>query len=116
MLEDGVCDLVMCNMALMDIEQADLAMQEVARVLKPAGRWVLSLPHPCFDKMGTSGWDIEQISPTTTHLAQNEPLSRDDSCRSALAVGSGSGGPHTRVSSPTVLVYSHVTCLWMRMD
>jgi hypothetical protein len=66
MLEDGVFDLVICNMALMDIEQADLAMREVARVLKQAGRWVFSLPHPCFDKVGTSGWDIEQISPTTT--------------------------------------------------
>jgi ubiquinone/menaquinone biosynthesis C-methylase UbiE len=66
MLEDRVFDLVICNMALMDIEQADLAMREVARVLKQAGRWVFTLPHPCFDKVGTSGWDIEQISPTTT--------------------------------------------------
>lgn len=66
MLEDGGCDLVICNMALMDIEHADLAMREVARVLKPAGRRVFSLPHPCFDKIGTSGWDIEQIYPTTT--------------------------------------------------
>lgn len=66
MLEDGMFDLVICNMALMDIEQADLAMREVARVLKQAGRWVFSLPHPCFDKVGTSGWDIEQIYPTTT--------------------------------------------------
>jgi SAM-dependent methyltransferase len=61
-----VFDLVICNMALMDIEHADLAMREVARVLKQAGWWVFSLPHPCFDKVGTSGWDIEQISPTTT--------------------------------------------------
>ena len=66
MLEDVVFDLVICNMALMDIEHADLAIREVARVLKQAGRWVFSLAHPCFDKMGTSGWDIEQIYPTTT--------------------------------------------------
>ncbi len=66
MLEDSVFDLVICNMALMDIEHADLAIREVARVLKQSGRWVFSLPHPCFDKLGTSGWAIEQIYPTTT--------------------------------------------------
>ncbi len=66
MLVDGVFDLVICNMALMDIEHADLAIREVARVLRQSGRLVFSLPHPCFDKFGTSGWDIEQIYPTIT--------------------------------------------------
>ena len=47
MLEDAVLDLVMCNMALMDIEHSDLAIREVARVLKQAGRWVFSLAQPC---------------------------------------------------------------------
>lgn len=67
MLADGnAFDVVICNMALMDIEQADLAIAEVARVLKESGRLVFSVPHPCFDKYGTSGWEIEQIYPTTT--------------------------------------------------
>ncbi len=66
MLENGTFDLVICNMALMDIENAVGAIQEVARVLKQRGRLVMSLSHPCFDKVDTSGWAIEYIYPTTT--------------------------------------------------
>ena len=66
MLADGTYDLVICNMALMDIENAAGAIQEVSRVLKPRGRFVASISHPCFDKVNTSGWDIEYIYPTTT--------------------------------------------------
>jgi ubiquinone/menaquinone biosynthesis C-methylase UbiE len=65
-LEDGVFDLVVCNMALMDIENATGAIQEVSRVLRPKGRFVFSISHPCFDKVNTSGWVIEHIYPTTT--------------------------------------------------
>jgi ubiquinone/menaquinone biosynthesis C-methylase UbiE len=66
MLEDSTFDLVVCNMALMDIENAAGAIQEVARVLRPSGRFVASLSHPCFDKVDTSGWAIEYIYPITT--------------------------------------------------
>lgn len=66
MLEDGAFDLVVCNMALMDIENAAGAIQEVARVLRQKGRFVASISHPCFDKVNTSGWAIEQIYPITT--------------------------------------------------
>jgi ubiquinone/menaquinone biosynthesis C-methylase UbiE len=66
MLEDNAFDLVVCNMALMDIEDAASAIQEVARVLRLKGRFVASLAHPCFDKLHTSGWDIEHIYPNTT--------------------------------------------------
>jgi len=66
MLEDGVFDLVICNMTLMDVEDAERAIQEVSRVLKPRGRFVASISHPCFDKVNTSGWDIEYIFPTIT--------------------------------------------------
>ena len=66
MLEDSAFDVVICNMALMDIENAAGAIQEVARVLRQGGRFVASLSHPCFDKVNTSGWAIEQIYPITT--------------------------------------------------
>ena len=48
LFEKGSFDLVVCNMALMDIEDATGAIQEVARVLRPQGRFVASLSHPCF--------------------------------------------------------------------
>jgi SAM-dependent methyltransferase len=66
MLEEGAFDLVVCNMALMDIEDAAGAIQEVARVLRQKGRFVASLSHPCFDKVNTSCWVIERFYPTTT--------------------------------------------------
>jgi ubiquinone/menaquinone biosynthesis C-methylase UbiE len=66
MLAASTFDLVVCNMALMDIENAAGAIKEVARVLGQQGRLVTSLSHPCFDKVNTSGWAIEQIYPLTT--------------------------------------------------
>jgi SAM-dependent methyltransferase len=66
MLEEHAFDLVVCNMALMDIADASGAIHEVSRVLKPRGRFIASLAHPCFDKIDTSGWAIEHIYPTTT--------------------------------------------------
>jgi len=41
-------DLVTCFMALQDIEQYRQAIFEVARVLKGNGRFIFSIPHPCF--------------------------------------------------------------------
>ena len=64
--ETGTFDLVVCNMALMDIEDAAGALLEVGRVLRHAGRLVASLSHPCFDKVNDSGWSIDYIFPHTT--------------------------------------------------
>jgi 2-polyprenyl-3-methyl-5-hydroxy-6-metoxy-1,4-benzoquinol methylase len=46
---DGTAyDGVVCNMALMDIDDLDAAMRTVASVLRPSGWFNLSLLHPCF--------------------------------------------------------------------
>ncbi len=63
MVEDQTCDLVVCNMALMDIADVAGAIHEVARVLVPQGRFIASISHPCFDRMETSGWVIEHMYP-----------------------------------------------------
>jgi ubiquinone/menaquinone biosynthesis C-methylase UbiE len=42
-------DLVTCFMALMDIKNYEEAVSEVSRVLKDMGRFVFSIPHPCFE-------------------------------------------------------------------
>ena len=41
-------DLVTCFMALMDIENYDKTIGEIARVLKKDGRFIFSITHPCF--------------------------------------------------------------------
>lgn len=65
MLSDATFDLVVCNMALMDIEDAEAAIREVARVLVGGGRFVASLSHPCFDQGPSSTWLIERFFRTT---------------------------------------------------
>jgi ubiquinone/menaquinone biosynthesis C-methylase UbiE len=57
-------DLVASNMALMDIEDAEGAIREVGRVLRPSGRLVASLSHPCFDQGPTSTWLTERFFQT----------------------------------------------------
>lgn len=54
-------DLAASFMALMDVEDYRGAIHEVARVLRPGGRFVFSVVHPCFDTVFrgsrmVSGW------------------------------------------------------------
>jgi ubiquinone/menaquinone biosynthesis C-methylase UbiE len=63
---DASFDLAVANMALMDIEDAEAAIAEAARVLRPRGRLVASLAHPCFDVPNASAWVVERIEFTTT--------------------------------------------------
>ncbi len=42
-------DVVTCFMALMDIEDYEGAIREVARVMKKGGRFIFSVTHPCFE-------------------------------------------------------------------
>jgi len=48
-------DLVTCFMSLQDIRDYRRAISEIARVLKNRGRFVFSIPHPCFENMIVSG-------------------------------------------------------------
>jgi ubiquinone/menaquinone biosynthesis C-methylase UbiE len=48
-------DLVTCFMSLQDIENYNEAVSEVARVLRNQGRFVFSIPHPCFETIVVNG-------------------------------------------------------------
>lgn len=54
-LPDNCFDLVTCFMALQDIEDHRKAVSETSRVLKPNGRFIFSIPHPCFEKIMVNG-------------------------------------------------------------
>jgi SAM-dependent methyltransferase len=45
-LEAGAVDLVVCSMALLNFDDMDLAVREVARVLEPGGSFCFSTVHP----------------------------------------------------------------------
>jgi len=51
-LGEGRFDAAVCTMALMDMEAIDPLADALPRLLKPAGRFVFSILHPCFNQMG----------------------------------------------------------------
>jgi ubiquinone/menaquinone biosynthesis C-methylase UbiE len=52
---DDHFDLVTCFMSLQDIRNYKKAISEAARVLKNRGRFVFSIPHPCFENIVVRG-------------------------------------------------------------
>lgn len=58
-LSDNRFDVVACFMALQDIEDYKGAVSEVARVLRLDGRFVFSIPHPCFEREVVNGEKVD---------------------------------------------------------
>ena len=48
MFNDGTFDAVVSNLVLQDLQDIDRAMKELHRVLRPRGRLIFSMMHPCF--------------------------------------------------------------------
>jgi SAM-dependent methyltransferase len=57
---DGAFDAAMCNMALFDIADIGPLLRALSRLLRPGGRFVFSVMHPCFNNA------------YTTHVAEME--------------------------------------------
>ena len=92
-VSDECFDLVTCFMALHDIENYDEAVGEVARVLKMNGRFVFSIPHPCFETVTIDGvsmeaskayfrrikdltqWNMKRLSKHFTTVSFHRPIS-----------------------------------------
>ena len=51
-------DAAICNMALFDMAEIEPLMRALARLLRPSGRFVFSVIHPCFN------------NPSVTHLGE----------------------------------------------
>jgi SAM-dependent methyltransferase len=45
-LGDGIADVAVCSMALMDLDDLEGSLREIARVLAPGGRLCASISHP----------------------------------------------------------------------
>lgn len=45
----GSLDVILCNMVLINIENLGIVINELARILKTNGSFVISLTHPCFE-------------------------------------------------------------------
>ena len=56
MCKDDTFDAVVSNLVLQDLQDLDRALEELHRVLKPSGRLVFSIMHPCFSSPLVRGW------------------------------------------------------------
>jgi len=54
--DDVSFDAVVSNLVLMDLQDLDKAVKELYRVLKPEGKLVFSIMHPCFSSPPVHGW------------------------------------------------------------
>ncbi|MFQ5821551.1 MAG: class I SAM-dependent methyltransferase, partial [Candidatus Heimdallarchaeota archaeon] len=68
-LSSNYFDLVTCFMALQDIKYYKKVISEVDRVLKQQGRFIFSIPHPCFSKIVVNG---KKISTTQRYFFEKE--------------------------------------------
>jgi 2-polyprenyl-3-methyl-5-hydroxy-6-metoxy-1,4-benzoquinol methylase len=64
-LGEGAFDAALCNMALFDIADIRPIMRALARLLRPGGRFVFSVLHPCFN------------SPHMAHVAEMQDRDGD---------------------------------------
>ncbi len=53
-LGEGNFDAAVCNMALMDMVDIEPLARSLAKLLAPVGRFVFSVPHPCFNSNATA--------------------------------------------------------------
>ncbi len=91
-MEEDSFDLVTCFMALHDIRDYDGAVAEASRVLKHGGRFIFSIPHPCFEDMVINDvkvnaaeryfdkiryplyWNMERLTRPFTTVSFHRPL------------------------------------------
>jgi 2-polyprenyl-3-methyl-5-hydroxy-6-metoxy-1,4-benzoquinol methylase len=67
--EAGSFDAAACNMALMDMAEIEPLYAALAELLRPGGRFVFSVMHPCFNTSATTflaEWEDREGTPVTT--------------------------------------------------
>lgn len=62
-------DAAISSMALMDMAEIEPLMRAVKRLLKPGGRFVFSVTHPCFNQTSTGRY-IEEVTDAEGRVAE----------------------------------------------
>ena len=93
----GAFDGGLCNMALMDIADIDPLMSALAALLRPNGRFVFSVLHPCFNNPATiqmGELEEDQMAPWSPRYYGQDPTL----CHALHAGGRGDGRPASAAS------------------
>jgi ubiquinone/menaquinone biosynthesis C-methylase UbiE len=61
MLGDNSQDIVLCSLAIQNIENVSATINEVARVLKPSGRMIIIMNHPVLRTPKISSWGYDKV-------------------------------------------------------
>ncbi len=100
-------DAAVCNMAIMDIAEIDPLMRGIRQVVKPAGRFVFSLTHPCFNHSRMTfcaeANDIDGKIITTTSIKVTQYL-RPSSQKSVGMLGEPA--PHYTFDRPLHVLFN----------
>jgi ubiquinone/menaquinone biosynthesis C-methylase UbiE len=64
MIKDGSCEIVVCILALQNIENLQKTIDEVSRVLTKSGRFVFVLNHPSFRNPKVTHWGYDDEANT----------------------------------------------------
>jgi ubiquinone/menaquinone biosynthesis C-methylase UbiE len=59
----GTFDAAICNMAMVDMPDIESVLSEMGRILKPNGRYIFSITHPCFVMPGAEWVDNNRGDP-----------------------------------------------------
>ncbi len=62
--KEGIFDIVLCVLALQNIEKLTETLKEARRVLKPEGRFIFVLNHPAFRIPKRSFWGFDELKDT----------------------------------------------------
>ena len=58
-IKESSCDSAMCILAAQNIKEFDAVVKETAKILKPKGKFVIVLNHPCFRVPKQSDWHFD---------------------------------------------------------
>lgn len=100
-LGTGQFDAAICNMAIMDMAAIDPMLSALTRLLKPGGRFVFSIMHPCFNGNGVKLMVEEDDAGGEIHMVYSVKVSRYGGGTAQKGIG--------MVDQPAAQYYFHRT-------
>ena len=104
----GRFDAAVCTMAMMDMAAIDPLLSSLSQILRPGGRFVFSVVHPCFNSSGVK-LVAEETTTETGDLVTRYSVNVSDYIRPRAARGvamKGQPAPHYYFDRPISLLFN----------